>query len=273
MEMSDTIKIRPAEAQPEFCKCEHDSLQYHFFANGRCYAARLFVTPTLHHTSLWFYNGIVQQAFISEANIHQTSSKTPDVQVDSFTLNSDDKQGTISITDSNLHIHFQVNESYAWSEPIGTVVHQPNLTCSIVHDDESMSGVGYCKRYCWNGFPSHWGYRFFHGSSHKHSDFVWTADATFGTKKYAYFKVLKANGELLAARVPDSCHRDNAAYATVDGAHYSLRTEILGTWETRLQSSTMDSQMTQHYCSMTLSNGQESIQGVALNELCFGTLG
>ena len=272
---SNMIEIRPGEAQHAYRHCEHDSLQYHFFTEGNFYAARLFLTPSLDHTSMWCYDGQARELFSSTAKIHQCASTHPDVKVDALSLKAEESGGAITLASpgSSIDIKFAVHDAYAWQEPIGTVLHQPNLTCEITHNERKMTGVGYCKRYCWNGAPHHWGYRFFHGAGVEHSDFVWTADATFGTKKYAYFKVLTRGGILLAAAIPDSCHRDDGAYATIDGRRYTLRAESLGEWETRLLSKSMDSLMTQRFCRMTLSDGQESIEGYAVNELCFGTLG
>ena len=48
--------------------------------------------------------------------------------------------------------------------------------------------------------------------------------------------------------------------------------EELGTWDTLLRSSRMDSQMRQRFCRMKVTHDGSSEMGYAINETCFGTL-
>ena len=118
----------------------------------------------------------------------------------------------------------------------------------------------------------HWGYRFVHATDDDHSWVVWSADATFAHKKYAYFKLCDGNGDLHEADIKDSAHRDDSIFGVIDGREYEIKLEELGTWETLLHNARMNSQMRQRFCKSTLIRTGESTGGFAVNETCFGTL-
>ena len=118
----------------------------------------------------------------------------------------------------------------------------------------------------------HWGYRFLHTTPHDHSFALWSADATFGHNKYAYFHIVDACGRHRSAALKDSAHRDDVIYGVVDGSEYMVTLEELGVWETLLCSDQMDSQMRQRFCKTTIHHDGHSHTGYGINETCFGTL-
>ena len=69
---------------------------------------------------------------------------------------------------------------------------------------------------------------------------------------------------------------DVCRYATIDGGKYHVHVDVIGAWETDYVSAgnATNSRMQLRYCALTLTlpNGQV-VQGKALNERCFGTLG
>ena len=67
--MPDFIEVLPAQAQPRYRQCAHDSLQYHFFAGRHVFAARLFLTESLEHSSVWMYEDGVEELFSSSEDL------------------------------------------------------------------------------------------------------------------------------------------------------------------------------------------------------------
>ena len=71
----------------------------------------------------------------------------------------------------------------------------------------------------------------------------------------------------------DSYHKANGAYASIGVQKFEVKFEEIARWDDLLLSTSMDSMLRQRYCTMTLKYNGKIKKGVALNEVCFGTLG
>ena len=264
--------------QPRFGNGWHDILQYHVFCEDRYYAARVFWTETLWHHSAWVYDGGARELWNSDLPLEQSDTEYVDLKGSNFTMCVPDGVGTVKVepgdTNDALEIRVRARNSFQWYFPFGgpPTIHQPNLECEVHYQGQVHRGLGYSKRYHFEERVAHWGYRFVHATVDDHSWALWSADATFAHKKYAYFKVVGGNGDLHEANLKDSSHRDDAIYGVIDGAGYEVELEEVGAWETLLRSPSMDSQMRQRFCRATINHHGRSEAGYAVNETCFGTL-
>ena len=122
------------------------------------------------------------------------------------------------------------------------------MSATITYLGETFRGLAYCKRYHFQGEPiRYWGYRFVHGTVDDYKWSLWTADATFGFSKHAYFRTIDTDGRVLEAGPRDSCHRDDHCYGEIDGTKYDVELESLGVWDTVLRSPEMDTQLRQRF--------------------------
>lgn len=264
--------------QVPFCSGYHDSLQYHIFCGDRVFATRVFWTASLWHHSAWVYDGSVRELLNSSEPLTQSGEDYADLSGPSYRLSAPDSAVSIRVesgaTDAELEIHLEPRQLFDGPSMIGPGLHQPNMRAEVRYAGERLEGTAYCKRYDFRGDPvRYWGYRFVQGPIEDHSITLWTADATFGYAKHAYFRFIDSKGVVHAAALKDSCHRDNNAYGLIDGVEYDVAIEELGVWETQLRSARMDSQMRQRVCRMTVHHDGQSQAGYAINETCFGTLG
>ena len=265
--------------QPKFGNGVHEILQYHVFAEDKYFAARVFWTETLWHHSAWIYDGEARELWNGDETLVQSEQDFLDLDGTNFSMCIPDERGVVKVepgaTQDAMEIRLQARNTLEWTFPYGgpPTIHQPNLDCEVHYQGEVYRGIGYSKRYHFEERVSHWGYRFVHATVDDHSWALWSADATFNLKKYAYFKVVGGNGDVHEAKLKDSAHRDDAIYGVIDGAEYEVDLEEIGAWDTALQSVSMDSQMTQRFCRTTIRRGDQTEQGYAVNELCFGTLG
>ena len=255
----------------------HDSLQYHAFCDDKLFAVRLFWTQNLWHHSVWIYDGEVREILNSEDPLVQSEKSYADLSNAGFSLSAPDDVVTIDVDVSGngaLNMQLTPQQTLDGPSPIGPGLHHPNMQAEVTYQGETLSGLGYCKRYDFRGAPiRYWGYRFVHGTVSDHQWALWTADATFGRDKHAYFRVVGSDGIVQQAPSRNSCHRDNNAYGIVDGIEYDVELDGLEWWETRLKASEMDSLLSQRLCRMKVHHGNKTETGFALNELCFGTLG
>ena len=256
------------------CSFEHDSLQYHFFAPNFICAARVFHTDSLTHTSAWVYDGKeVREIFLSDARLESRANDHVDVVADGISIFANNKGGKIELAgSSNLKVQFDIKEATAWSDTISDVIHQPHLQATINLDGREIDALGYYKRYSWTPTPNYWGYRFIQGFSNDRRLKLWTAEATFGEEKYDYFNALLDDSRIRKADKFDSCHRQNGAVGILDGKKVQVEIEELGVWRAKLKSDVMDSAMRQRACKLTVHFGDEKLEGLAINETCYGTL-
>ncbi len=260
----------------------HDSIQYHVFAEGLIFAARIFRTNTLEHHSAWIYDGGVREVLSSSAPLTQGASPHLDVTAPSLQVRATELEGRLRVqagrSEDGFEVRFQVRHSFQWSYDAETkgeyVLHLPDLDCTVTYQGRTLRGTGYHKRYYWRTPPRYWGYRFLHSVIDNGFAVVWTADAMFGTSKYDYFKVLDiASGKLLEAD-PQSCaHKQNRMFGDIGGEKHSIEFVEAGAWNTVLRSAVMDSHMQQRAGRMTYQAGPLTLSGPAITEYCFGTLG
>ena len=265
--------------QPPFGNGFHDIIQYHVFSGDKYFAARVFWTKTMWHHSAWIYNGEVRELWNGQAPLTQTDQDYLELEGENFSMSIPDERGVIKVepgaAEDAMEIKIKARNTLQWTFPHGgpPTIHQPNLDCEVLYQGEVYPGIGYMKRYHFEDRVTHWGYRFVHATVDDQSWALWSADATFNLKKYAYFKVVGGNGDVHEADLKDSAHRDDSIYGVVDGTEYQVELEEIGVWDTLLRSEGMDSQMTQRFCRTTVHRGDSSEKGYGVNELCFGTLG
>ena len=262
--------------QEAFGGYAHDSLQYHFFCGPLVGAARLFRTPTLEHASLWIHDGAGLTEFAhSTGPLVQGAGDGLSTAAGGLSFAEDADGVAIRAEAAGVAIRLAVGRELRWDDTISTVVHQPDLACELSFRGQRLTGTGYCKRYCWTPAPRHWGYRFVQGHAGTGADafMVWTAEATFGTAKYDYCKMLTADGTLHEADPAESCHRQDAVHARIGSAPLPLALEELAVWEAHLVSPAMDSLLRQRVCRLTATLDGRVQTGLAINETCYGTLG
>lgn len=272
-------RVAPGQGdkQSRFCQDpfgveDHDSLQYHFRCGALLGAVRLFRTPTLASASLWVWKeGALLELHNSRSRIHQTSEHNLAVSDGSLRLSQDGEVVRITLGE-RLLIELEPKRTLRWSDTISTVIHQPDIACRLVFDGESHGGVGYCKRYSWTPAPHYWGYHFVQGWSDD-GIALWTADATFGTKRYSYFCLLEPDGRLLTGDPERIRHWQDVVLCDLPEGEVRVCLRELAVWETPLISNRMDSLLRQRLCAFNVEKGGCERQGLAIHETCFGTLG
>ena len=71
----------------------------------------------------------------------------------------------------------------------------------------------------------YYGWRFIEGAFDQGRGMIWSADGTFGHRKYDYFKIAYPDGTLLAADNQHTHHRDNICYGTIGGESFEAEVE------------------------------------------------
>ena len=250
----------------------HDSLQYHVFCGDKAFAVRVFWTGSLWHHSAWGYDGEVQEFLNSAQSLSQSDAEYADLHGPEFSLSAPDELVSIRVG-SQLSLELAPNHTMYGPSPIGPGLHHPDMKANVTYRGETMQGLAYCKRYDFRGEPiRYWGYRFVHGTVTDYDWSLWTADATFGFAKHAYFRTIDTGGQVQEAGPRDSCHRDDHCYGVIDGSAYDVELEALAVWDTLLRSPEMDTQLRQRFCRMTVHRNGGSESGYAIHELCSGTL-
>ncbi len=261
-----------AETAIPFGGNDHDSLQYHLFCGDVVCGARIFRTRTLDHSSAWIYDGReLREVFNSSERLTARDARGETMEGEGVSFAPG--RLAFSVGGGELVVRFEVRTELSWPDRISTVIHQPDLACEIAFEGQSLSGIGYCKRYTWTPIPHHWGYRFVQGFTSDHGTKLWTAEATFGESKYDYFNIIRPDGTRQIAGEQDSGHRQNAAFARIAGERITARLTKLGRWEAPLVSTGMDSLLRQRVCRLTLESAAGCESGLAINETCYGTLG
>ena len=261
--------------QKPFGHDDHDSLQYHFLCGDILGAARLFRTPTLDHASFWVFDGGLRRIHDGAGALIQSPEPRLDV-TDGAIRFSDGPEGVSVAVPGRVSLRLEPRHVCAWGDTISTVIHQPDMACELVLDGRALSGVGYCKRYAWTPAPRHWGYRFVQGWTADGAA-LWTAEATFGTEKYDYFRLLEPDGSLREGAPEGSRHRRDTAIAALGesggGGEARARLDEPAVWEAPLASTGMDSALRQGFCRLVLETPEGRREGSAINETCYGTLG
>jgi hypothetical protein len=260
----------------------HDSIQYHVFADGLIFAARVFRTDTLEHYSAWIHDSSVREVLSSSAPLTQGTSLLLDVSAPMLRIRATEHEGIVSVQtgriEDSFEIRFKVRHTFQWTYDAETkgeyVLHLPDLDCEVTYRGRTLRGTGYHKRYYWRTPPQYWGYRFLHSVIESGSAVVWTADAMFGTSKYDYFKVLDPEtGNLLEAAADSCAHKQNLMFGEIGTDRHRIEFVEAGAWNTILKSPVMDSHMQQRAGRIVYTAGGLTLTGPAITEYCFGTLG
>jgi hypothetical protein len=264
-------------AQPQFEQGYHDSIQYHFFCGDKFFSMRAFYTKNFTHHSAWVYDGEARELINTSEPLKLLDRQRLSLQGSRFLMQAGDHDGKITVLAAGgrntpvLEARFTNPNTFVWSCFTSPAIHQTHLQGEITYDGQTYKGIGYCKRYWWDENIEFWGYRFVQGITDP-GYMIWTADATFGNLKYAYFRASQPNGMMAVAEEKDSSHRNDSAFGIIDGVPYEIRLSELGVWETVLRSNSMESKMRQRFCKMTVSHEGCTDTGYALNETCFGTI-
>ena len=275
---SITEDINIEVAQPPFGQGYHDSIQYHFFCADKFFSMRVFNTKNFTHHSAWVFDGRTHELINSSEPLTQSAGNRLNLQGRRFLMEAGDSDGKITVLGEAgknaplMQAQFKNANTFIWSCFSSPAIHQTQLEGEVVFDGKTYTGTGYCKRYWWDENIEFWGYRFVQGLCERDKSMIWTADATFGSMKYAYFKMSQPNGVLKIAPEKDSSHRNDTAYGIIDGIAYEIRLSELGVWETVLRSPTMESKLRQRFCKMSVAHDGRIDTGYALNETCFGTI-
>ena len=92
----------------------------------------------------------------------------------------------------------------------------------------------------------------------------------FGYKKYDYFKMIEADGNLVVADEERSSHKQNTIYAKIGDRDIRVDFEELGAWELPLVGPTIDNMLQQRYGKIVVTEGDRRREGVAVTEYGFG---
>ena len=70
----------------------------------------------------------------------------------------------------------------------------------------------------------------------------------------------------------NSHHRDDIAYASIDGTAYEAEVEEIGLWNTKLMGKNMECLLRQRFCRLTVRHDREEHKGHAPHEMGCGTM-
>lgn len=241
-------------------------------------AGRLFSTKTLEHGSLWVFDGARYHELQNvTGQFDHSSSEAFEIDIGQVSFRENGARITIHFEGADgkddLKVVLRPATELRWSDTISQVTHQPDMAVELHWNGRVYQGVGYCKRYSWTPAPKYWGYRFIQGFIDEGAISIWTAEATFGTAKYDYFRMLTPDGVVIAAPDDISCHRQNGGFAQTSIGPVRIELEELSIWQAALRSDNMDSLLRQRACRMTVYTDHWQKQGLAINETCYGTLG
>lgn len=266
------------EPQLQFGLGRHDSIQYNFFAGDKVFAVRAIESQHVLHHSAWLYDGGVREIVNSYAPLERNGTANIDVRAPLFELKADEKAGSAvarsGVEQEEFRIEFRTPISFKWETPSGGAIHQPLIQGDIHYKGQRLKGIGYCKRY-WFPHDHHYlSWRFITGEIASGEAYLWTADASFGGdyNKYDYFKIAYPDGSIRQASATGSFHRDNAAYATIDGKPCEVQIEGIGTWATELRARETQLMLRQRFCRMRVLYDGGVKEGFALNETGVGAI-
>lgn len=254
----------------------HESCQYNFFSEGKFFCVRLMELRGFRHQSAWVYDGEVVELLNADDIIVSEGEDHLKIKTPRLLMESDDACGSAAVLSElgspELEMSWTIPISASWGPPGATSsLHQPLLNGKITWRGRTYDGPGYCKRAWMPDDFEYYGWRFIEGAFDQGRGMIWSADGTFGHRKYDYFKIAYADGTILAADNQHTHHRDNIAYGTIDGEPFEAEVEEIGLWKTRLIGKNMDTLLRQRYCGLTLRHDGGEHKGCALNETGLGT--
>ena len=161
----------------------------------------------------WLFDREVREIVNQAAPMRRIGDTHLNLEAEDFQLRCDDSEGFTSASSGQslvFEITFRTPISTDWTiANNAAIIHQPLIQAEITYQGRSYDGVGYCKRYWFQGDLGYWGWRFIEGEVGGGQYMVWTADASFGRAagKYDYFKIARPDGSIVAAASADSRHR------------------------------------------------------------------
>ena len=265
--------------QPAWALTPSDSLQYELFFGDRFLSVRALSFPSCQFISAWMFDGGVVDLCASYEPLTNTHPGRPGLHAHnqhfSFELGQGGGQIRIfSPEHGDFDVVFEETFSTLWRVPLGDlVIHQPLLKATLVHGGESWTGTGYAKRYTFEAETQHTYWRFITGpvAEGPEASWLWTAEAAFDLAKYDYFKLALANGGVLTADQPGSWHRDRMAYGMINGAAHHVEIEDLGRIERLVSGPGTNLKLSQAFCRMILTAGEDEHRSFALNEVACGS--
>lgn len=257
---------------------ETDGIQYHFFAGERAFSVRGVYRPKLWVHAAWIYDGGMREICRSTELWRQSDSRFLDISSEIMEIRDEDGEIVVSVHAADRRDGFVARvrpvHTLMWkdtfSEDNDAVLHQPDLTGTIEFAGKSYPTIGYCKHVEWRRTPKYGGYRFLHGILDSGDCALWSADAVFGYKKYDYFKMIEADGNLVVADEERSSHKQNTIYAKIGDRDIRVDFEELGAWELPLVGPTIDNMLQQRYGKIVVTEGDSRREGVAVTEYGFG---
>lgn len=273
----------------------HDSWQFHFYSDvlKRFFSIRYWASNSVRQAWAWTvdHQGAKQEclAYSDAAEFvfdgqNTTYAKSSSFEFGFTELSSTTHEGKLSLRSIDgveiLHIDFNPGTTYFWHVPGQNdgVFHFPDIMATITFEGQTVSAVGYCKRY-WGDYDGPWGYQFIQGSSEDKSKFFWTADATFGDDEYNYFKVHDGASKRLIAEANklDTWHNNQRAFwRPADSSGMEVELTPIGKMEFHLKSDSQYSKLVERFGPVQLRNrddGSIIFNGFGFNEICFGTVG
>ena len=257
----------------------HDGTQYNFFAGDKVFSVRVIASRNIHHHSAWLFDHGVHEVVLSDSPMERGDRDHLDLSAERFRIWCDDEKGGVRASGEGAEpvfdISFRTPITFDWNTPgDGAVIHQPLIRADISYRGETLAGIGYCKRFWFYRDTDYLAWRFIEGELGGGESMLWTADGNFGGdyRKYDYFKIARPDGSLRQSADTDSWHRDDAAYATIDGVAYEVGIEGLGTWSTVLCGEDTQLMLRQRFCRMTLRHDGRVESGYAINETGTGAL-
>lgn len=254
----------------------HESCQYNFFSEDRFFCIRLMEVRDFRHQSAWVYDGEVVELLNADDVIVSKWEEHLKIETPRLLMESDNARGSVAVLSESgspeLEMSWTIPISASWGPPGATSsLHQPLLNGSITWRGGTSAGSGYCKRAWMPDDFEYYGWRFIEGAFDQGRGMIWSADGTFGHRKYDYFKIAYPDGTLLAADNQHTHHRDNICYGTIGGESFEAEVEEIGLWKTRLIGKNMDTLLRQRYCNLVLRHDGGEHKGYALSETGLGT--
>ena len=257
----------------------HDGTQYNFFLDDKVFSVRLIESLGLHHHSAWLYDDGIVEVVNGATPMEKTGDACLNVENEQFKIRSDDETGSMQVLSDELELVFQVDFTtpltYDWGTPLGAaVIHQPLIHANVTYQGNTFESIGYCKRFWFYEETDFFAWRFIEGEVGGGRYMVWTADGNFGGdyNKYDYFKIANPNGNIIQAGDNDCYHRDDGAYATIDGVDYEVAIEGLGTWSTVVRGDETLLKLRQRFCRMKVKHAGTVEEGYAINETGVGAI-
>ena len=277
---SKTNPIQPDSSvrQFQFGMGLHDGTQYNFFAGDKVFSVRLIESYDVSHQSAWYYDGEIHEITLENRPLAKRRENHVDVSTENFSLKADDDGGSLiagAETAKACRVTFTSPLTYCWGTPgEAAVIHQPLLDASIDYCGHTLKAVGYCKRFWFRHQTDYLAWRFIEGELDSGNTMLWTADGNFGGdyQKYDYFKIVTRTGKLKQADDTGSYHRDDSAYAEIDGIKHTATIEPLGTWSCVLRGKDTNLKLRQRFCRLTLNYANITMTGFAINETGVGAI-